>query len=144
VALEFAGDAIAAARILDAPVDETSLSSEQRGAVEIVRAYLKDGRTDLSVIPVDLALVSAFDREVLTELRKVRPGQTVSYGDLARRLGRPPGASRAIGGAMGRNPIPVVLPCHRVVQADGALGHYSGLGGVATKLRFLQLEGSRW
>lgn len=144
VALEFEGDVLARVDILDHPVEETSLSPAQRGAVDVVRAYLKDGRTDLASIPVALEGVSPFDREVLRELRKVRAGQTVTYGDLAKRLGKGPGASRAVGGAMARNPIPIVLPCHRVVQGDGSLGHYSGFGGTATKLKLLQLEGSRW
>ncbi len=144
VALRFRGDALVGADILDRPVAGTPLSAAAQESVDLVARYLEDGKTDLSTIPVALEGASPFDREALLELRRVRAGQTVSYGDLARRLGRPPGASRAIGGAMARNPIPVVIPCHRVVQADGSLGHYSGFGGAATKLKLLQLEGSRW
>lgn len=143
-ALRFRGDALWCVDILDHPVSGTPLSPAQRDIAETVRAYLKDGRTDLASIPVALDAVSLFDREVLAELRKVRAGQTVTYGDLAKRLGKGPGASRAVGGAMARNPVPIVLPCHRVVQGDGSLGHYSGFGGAATKLKLLQLEGSRW
>ncbi|MEA3199669.1 MAG: methylated-DNA-[protein]-cysteine S-methyltransferase [Thermoplasmata archaeon] len=144
VTLQFAGDRLAQVRIVDRPEPATPLAGAPREAADLVAQFLADGKTDLASLDVDLAGVSPFDQEALRELRRVRAGQTVTYGDLAKRLGKGPGASRAVGGAMARNPLPIVIPCHRVVQAGGALGHYSGFGGVATKLRLLQLEGSRW
>jgi methylated-DNA-[protein]-cysteine S-methyltransferase len=88
---------------------------------------------------VDLTLVtSEFERSVLRQLYRTRSGQTLTYGALARAVGRP-GAARAVGGAMARNPLPIVVPCHRVVPAAGGLGSYTG--GVERKRWLLALEG---
>ena len=83
-----------------------------------------------------------FQLKVWEQLRQIPYGQTVSYRELARRAGQP-GASRAVGGANRRNPIPIVVPCHRVISADGTLGGYSGnCGGSAdVKRALLRLEG---
>jgi methylated-DNA-[protein]-cysteine S-methyltransferase len=90
-----------------------------------LREYFRDGRAplDLEVAPESS---SEFDRWVWETLRKVPAGKTVTYGELARRSGFP-GAARAVGGAMGRNPIPIVIPCHRVVGESGSMQGY-GLG----------------
>ena len=91
----------------------------------------------------DLPLAPAgteFQRAVWTALRAIPYGETISYGELARRLGRPR-AARAVGTANGRNPIPIVIPCHRVVGADGSLVGYGG--GLDIKRRLLELEGVR-
>lgn len=80
-----------------------------------------------------------FRRRVLEELARIPYGETVSYGRLAERCGRP-GAARAVGNAVGRNPVPVVLPCHRVVRSDGSPGEYGG--GRERKRRLLRLEGA--
>lgn len=80
-----------------------------------------------------------FRRRVLRELARIPYGETVSYGRLAERCGRP-GAARAVGNAVGRNPVPVVLPCHRVVRSDGSPGDYGG--GRERKRRLLRLEGA--
>jgi O-6-methylguanine DNA methyltransferase len=104
-----------------------------------LRDYLA-GRVDQPHAKVDLTLVtSEFDRLVLKRLYRTRPGQTLSYGDLAREVGRP-GAARAVGGAMRRNPIPILIPCHRVVTSSGAIGHYTG--GVEKKVWLLAREKS--
>ena len=90
--------------------------------------------------PFDLPLAprgSAFDRRVWQALARIGYGETRSYGALARALGTSP---RAVGGACARNPIPILIPCHRVLAASGALGGYSGAGGTATKRRLLDLE----
>lgn len=81
---------------------------------------------------------TAFQRRVWEALTHVPYGQTVSYGQLAEQLGTAP---RALGGACARNPIPVIIPCHRILAADGRMGGYSGLEGVATKRFLLTLEG---
>jgi methylated-DNA-[protein]-cysteine S-methyltransferase len=99
---------------------------------------LSGGVRRLSV-PIDLALVpSEFDRSVLRRLYGLRTGQTVFYAELAAMVGRP-GAARAVGGAMRRNPIPIVVPCHRVLPRTGGLGSYTG--GVDKKAWLLAREG---
>jgi methylated-DNA-[protein]-cysteine S-methyltransferase len=96
------------------------------------------GRRRTFGLGVDLALATPFQREVLTALANgVGYGRTASYGDLARAIGRP-AASRAVGGALNHNPLCVVVPCHRVVAASGALTGYAG--GLAAKRLLLQLE----
>jgi len=83
---------------------------------------------------------TAFQRKVWAALEKIEYGTTKTYGQLAEELGTGP---RALGGACGRNPIPVIIPCHRVLAADGTLGGYSGIDGVETKEFLLRLEGAR-
>ncbi len=79
------------------------------------------------LVPVDLHDRPEWDRRVLAEVRRIPTGRTVSYGEIARRIGRP-GAARAVGGAVGRNPITLLIPCHRVIAGDGTLGGYGGDG----------------
>mgnify|MGYP006298727667 CR=1 FL=1 len=104
-----------------------------------IAAYFKGRRVDFGDLPVCLEGLTAFQREVLLHLRSVTYGQTVSYGDLAR-LMQNPRASRAIGSVMAKNPLPLIIPCHRVIKTDGSLGYFSGPGGVHTKQRMLDLE----
>ncbi|CAL9554255.1 Methylated-DNA--protein-cysteine methyltransferase [Streptomyces sp. enrichment culture] len=107
-------------------------------AVRQVGAYFTGARRDFA-LPLDWSLASGFSREVLRELARGVPyGSVVGYGDLARRVGRPD-ASQAVGVAMGSNPLPVVVPCHRVVGSDGGIGGFGG--GLETKRRLLALEG---
>lgn len=97
-------------------------------------------------VPIDLR-VSDWDRLVLGGAAQLQYGETTSYGELARRIGRP-GAARAVGGAMGRNPVPILIPCHRVVAADGTLGGYGGStyadrqAALAIKRQLLRIEGA--
>lgn len=101
-------------------------------------AYFDGGLREFT-LPLDWSLSSGFNREVLRELAAGVPyGTVVGYGDLARRVGRPAGA-QAVGAAMGSNPLPVVVPCHRVVESDGGLGGFGG--GTEAKRRLLALEG---
>jgi O-6-methylguanine DNA methyltransferase len=106
--------------------------------VRQLRAYFA-GRRRRFDVRVDLRGVTPFQRRVLEATSKVPPGQVVSYGEIARRIGRPRG-SRAVGQALGRNPVPIVIPCHRVVAAGGRLGGYTG--GLAIKKKLLRLEGT--
>ncbi|CAM5274110.1 Methylated-DNA--protein-cysteine methyltransferase OS=Streptomyces tendae OX=1932 GN=GUR47_12675 PE=3 SV=1 [Streptomyces tendae] len=107
-------------------------------AIRQVEAYFAGGRRDFD-LPLDWSLISGFNRQVLRELAAGVPfGQVVGYGDLAGRVGRPD-AAQAVGTAMGANPLPVVVPCHRVVESDGGIGGFGG--GVDTKRRLLALEG---
>lgn len=90
-------------------------------------------------LPLDWSLSTGFNRQVLRELATGVPyGTVVGYGDLAKRVGQP-AAAQAVGAAMGSNPLPVVVPCHRVVESDGGLGGFGG--GLETKRRLLALEG---
>jgi methylated-DNA-[protein]-cysteine S-methyltransferase len=99
--------------------------------------YFTGHRQDFEV-PVDFALSRGFRRSVLEAINRIPYGRVASYGDLARQTGSP-GASRAVGGACGSNPIPIVVPCHRVVRTGGALGGYTG--GLERKRFLLSLEG---
>jgi methylated-DNA-[protein]-cysteine S-methyltransferase len=113
---------------------------ELAGARDALSAYL-EGDTDSLSLPVDLRLARApFRREVLETLhREVGRGATISYGALAMRSGHPR-AARAVGTACARNPVPLVVPCHRVLPSSGGVGQYGG--GVARKLALLELEGA--
>ncbi|MFI5028912.1 MAG: methylated-DNA--[protein]-cysteine S-methyltransferase [Solirubrobacterales bacterium] len=91
---------------------------------------------------LDLSGVPQFHREVYLAASDIPPGKTASYGEVAERLGRP-GAARAVGQALARNPLPVLIPCHRVLAANGAAGGFSAPGGLTTKARLLELEGVR-
>ncbi len=104
---------------------------------EELRSYF-GGKPQSFKIPVDYALVTPFSADVLTALRKVPFGRTTTYGDLAGQVGRPR-AARAVGQAVGANPIPIVIPCHRVFASDGTLGGYSG--GLHRKKKLLEIEG---
>jgi len=90
-------------------------------------------------IRINLEGKSEFAKRVLTKLRDVKYGQTISYGELARRVGRA-GAARAVGMVMSNNPLPLVIACHRVTCADGGLGGFSAAGGVKLKQKMLLLE----
>jgi len=111
-------------------------------AVERIRGLLAGGRDDLADLPLDWSAVPDFDRPVLEICRAIPPGETLTYGDIARRLGDL-SLSRGVGQALGRNPFPIVVPCHRVLGSDGKAGGFSGGSGVETKLRMLTIEGAR-
>ncbi|MGJ5896370.1 methylated-DNA--[protein]-cysteine S-methyltransferase [Streptomyces niveiscabiei] len=107
-------------------------------AVRQVEEYFAGRRREFT-LPLDWSLISGFNRRVLRELAAGVPyGAVVGYGDLARRVGQPE-AAQAVGVAMGSNPLPVVVPCHRVVESDGGIGGFGG--GLETKRRLLALEG---
>ncbi|HYB42789.1 MAG TPA: methylated-DNA--[protein]-cysteine S-methyltransferase [Candidatus Methylomirabilis sp.] len=111
-------------------------------AVASIAALLRGEASDLSPIALDMEGVPDFHRRVYEMARTIPAGATISYGDVAARLGAP-GSARAVGQALGRNPFAIVVPCHRVVAADGKLGGFSANGGVATKLRLLGIEDGR-
>lgn len=90
---------------------------------------------------LDMRDVPEFDRAVYTAARSIAPGQTITYGELAARVGDPD-AARAVGQSLGRNPFPIVVPCHRVLAAGGKTGGFSASGGAATKLKLLAIEGA--
>jgi methylated-DNA-[protein]-cysteine S-methyltransferase len=106
-----------------------------------IGALLEGGDDDLADVAVDLRGVGGFPRQVYEIARTVAPGSTTTYGDVAARLGQP-GAARAVGRALGQNPLPIIVPCHRIVAATGGLGGFSARGGAATKRRMLAIEGA--
>jgi len=108
-------------------------------AIDGIVDLLSGGASDLSGVVLDLGGVPVFERRVYQVLRTIPPGEAVSYGEIAARVGDP-GAARAVGRALGRNPVPILVPCHRVVAADGGLGGFSASGGVTTKARLLRIE----
>ena len=112
---------------------------EIRRAIGQIQRGLAGRRVDLSSIALDLTGNSPFHRQVYEAARGVGWGQTASYGDLARRAGSP-GAARAVGQALSRNPVALVIPCHRILGSDGSLTGYAG--GLDTKRRLLALEGA--
>jgi methylated-DNA-[protein]-cysteine S-methyltransferase len=113
-----------------------------RRAIERIAAMLRGAPDDLRDLPLDLTGVPAFHRRVYALVRDIPPGHTLTYGEVAARLGDPT-AARAVGQALGRNPFAPVIPCHRVLASGGRAGGFSAGGGIDTKLRMLQAEGAR-
>jgi methylated-DNA-[protein]-cysteine S-methyltransferase len=111
-----------------------------RLAIDSIVALLQGAPSDLSEIALDMEGVAPFHRRVYEVARTIPPGKTLAYGEVAARLGAA-GAARAVGQALGHNPFPIVVPCHRVVSAGGKIGGFSAHGGTATKRRMLAIEG---
>jgi O-6-methylguanine DNA methyltransferase len=131
------------------PVDEAgeALATMTRLAAGAVQSFLDGDRRALDGVPIDLRTGSDWDRRVLEGVRQIPFGAVTSYGRLARLIGSP-GAARAVGGAVGRNPIGLLIPCHRVIAGDGGIGGYGGdwWGSreehLAVKRQLLALEGT--
>lgn len=112
-----------------------------RAAAQDIIALLDGEPRDLRDIVLDESALESFPRHVYAATRAIDPGTLATYGEIARAVGDP-GAARAVGAALGANPFPVIVPCHRVLAADGALHGFSAPGGIATKRRMLELEGA--
>ncbi len=125
-----------ARRHSEAPPDD-----EARAAIAAITALIAGETRDLRDIRLDEARLGDFERRLYAAARAIGPGRTTTYGELAAQLGEP-GAARAVGQAMGRNPFPIIVPCHRVLAAGGKTGGFSARGGVATKLKLLEIEGA--
>ncbi|BDU74362.1 methylated-DNA--[protein]-cysteine S-methyltransferase [Mesoterricola silvestris] len=110
-------------------------------AVQALSAHLAGAEASLDGIPLDLEGLPPFRRRVMDVLRSTRPGQTLTYGAVALLAGSP-GAARAVGQAVARNPLPILVPCHRVLASDGP-GGFSLFGSLEAKARLLALEGVR-
>ncbi len=123
-----------------AGIREAPPPPEIEGARDGIVAILQGKACDLSSIVLDMERVPPFHRRVYAIARGIPRGETLTYGDVAIRMGVP-GAARAVGQALGRNPFAIIVPCHRVVAAGGRLGGFSANGGTLTKLRLLSLEG---
>ena len=139
---------------LPAPRDDLTRSQLLRGApgarelppppavqrtIDGIAALLAGAPHDLSTAKLDMAGIAPFDRSVYEVARTIRPGETLTYGEVAARISEPLEA-RAVGTALARNPFAIVVPCHRVVAAGGKLGGFSAPGGAATKARLLSIE----
>ena len=120
----------------DAQFDETFFMILQKQ----ITAYFEGSCVNFSSdIPVELDGLGEFSREVLTTCREIEFGQRITYAGLAKKTGRP-AASRAVGNAMAKNPLPLIIPCHRVLRSDGKLGGFSAAGGISLKKKLLELE----
>jgi methylated-DNA-[protein]-cysteine S-methyltransferase len=105
-----------------------------------IRQHLAGDVQDFRDVSVDLSDAAPFARQVYQAARLIPAGQTTTYGELARAVGRP-NAARAVGQALGMNPIALIIPCHRVLAAGGKVGGFSAHGGLATKAKLLAVEG---
>ncbi|MEO7223281.1 MAG: methylated-DNA--[protein]-cysteine S-methyltransferase, partial [Devosia sp.] len=104
-----------------------------------IKRYAQGEHEDFTDVPLDLDGLPLFNRQAYDELLKIGYGETTTYGAIARTLGDVT-LSRAVGQAMGANPIPLIIPCHRVLASDGKTGGFSSPGGVTAKMRMLALE----
>jgi methylated-DNA-[protein]-cysteine S-methyltransferase len=111
-------------------------------AVAAVQRYFEGDKTDFSGVKLDLSDQDAFFKRIYAATRLVGWGRTTTYGILAKELGAGPEAARDVGQAMAKNPVPLIIPCHRVLAAGGRIGGFSAPGGSATKIRMLELEGA--
>ena len=112
-----------------------------RKAVAAIVALLDGEHADLRGVVLDESGIDPFRRSVYAATREIGPGATASYGDIARAIGKPD-APRAVGHALGENPFPIAVPCHRVLSWTGALHGFSAPGGIVTKRRMLEIEGA--
>ena len=110
-------------------------------AIDAMRAQLRGEATDLTAVVVDLEGADEFALRVYEVARSIPPGATLTYGEVADRVGEPR-MTREVGQALGANPVPIVVPCHRVLAAGGRIGGFSANGGITTKLRLLAIEGA--
>lgn len=120
---------------------ETKPPQHIRKLIDDIVALFEGERRDLSSADLDLEGVGEFERRVYRETLKIMPGETRTYGDIARALGAV-ALSQRVGQALGRNPFPIIVPCHRVVGADGRMTGFSAPGGTDAKRRLLKLEGA--
>jgi methylated-DNA-[protein]-cysteine S-methyltransferase len=128
-------------RIWLAPSGEPMPASSAKHLGPVVaklRAWARGEPVSFDEVALDLDS-TAFERAVWDETRRIPAGETRTYGQIARTIGKP-GAARAVGAALGRNPVPVIVPCHRVVASDGSLCGFSAPGGIELKKRMLRLE----
>ena len=116
-----------------------SVPETVRDVAAAIVALMDGERTDLRWVVLDEAGIDPFRRSVYAAAREISPGATASYGDIARAIGKPD-APRAVGHALGENPFPIVVPCHRVLSSTGALHGFSAPGGIVTKRRMLEIE----
>ena len=122
-------------------VESISPPTEINRLIDRVRDHLAGKLDPLLDVSIDMPGVTDFDRDVYDFSRRIPPGATRTYGEVAKGIGKP-GMQQAVGKALGQNPIPLIVPCHRIVAAGGRSGGFSAPGGIATKSRLLQIEGA--
>lgn len=122
-------------------IEEVAAPPDIQEAIDGIVTLLEGKRVDLSAIDLDLGDSPEFNRQVYAIARTIPPGSTLTYGDIAKQLGGVE-LSRNVGTALGQNPCPIVVPCHRVLAAGGKPGGFSANGGVVTKLKMLAIEGA--
>jgi methylated-DNA-[protein]-cysteine S-methyltransferase len=113
-------------------------------AIAAARRYFEGEVTDFSQLELDLRAQEEFCKRAYAVARRIKWGETTTYGAIAKELGGGPEAARDVGQAMARNPVPLIIPCHRVLAAGGKIGGFSAPGGAASKQRMLELEGFRF
>ena len=118
--------------------------AEVTEAVTAAKQYFEGEKVDFSDVRLDLDGQEDFFKQIYAAARRVGWGHTTTYGALAKELGAGPEAARDVGQAMARNPVPLIIPCHRVLAAGGKVGGFSAPGGSATKIRMLELEGAHF
>jgi methylated-DNA-[protein]-cysteine S-methyltransferase len=123
--------------------DETVVPATLARLIERVQRHLTGELQDFSDLTFDFSMIPEFNAAVLRATLAVKPGETRSYGDIARVTGHSLAASRAVGSALGGNRWPLLIPCHRIVSAGGKMIGFSGPGGIATKLKLLKIEGAQ-
>jgi methylated-DNA-[protein]-cysteine S-methyltransferase len=121
--------------------EEQAPPPAMQAVIERVLVLLSGKPVDLGDVPLDFEAAPEFHQRAYAIARTIPAGQTMTYGEIAKRLGMPH-ESREVGQAMGKNPIAIIMPCHRVLGADGKMGGFSANGGVATKRRILEIEGA--
>jgi len=134
----------AAQRLLSRRVPGTTPGAPTPAVVEAVAAvkrYFEGEKTDFSDVELDLDDQDAFFKQIYAAARQVGWGHTTTYGTLAKQLGTDPETARDVGQAMATNPVPLIIPCHRVLAAGGKVGGFSAPGGATAKMRMLELEG---
>lgn len=137
-----ADDKTALARLARRFPDLAEAAAEPVGQViEEIAAHLSGSAVDYGRVKLDMTGVHAFERAVYAAARSIPVGETRTYGALAALIGDPQ-AAQAVGQALGRNPWPIVIPCHRITAADGRTGGFSAPGGAITKLKLLEIEGA--
>ena len=119
--------------------EEQAPDAAIKAVIDCVLRLLAGEPVDLKDVPLDFGDAPDFHKRIYEVARTIPPGQTMTYGEIAKRLGVPH-ESREVGQAMGKNPIAIIMPCHRVLGADGKMGGFSANGGVATKRRMLEIE----
>lgn len=121
---------------------ETPPPPDMAEVIDRIRALMAGERIDLADSPLDMNGLADFDLKVYQVALSIPPGETLTYGEVARRIGEPQ-AAQAVGQSLGRNPFPPIVPCHRVLAASGRTGGFSAPGGVTTKLKLLSIERAR-
>ncbi|MBG0800725.1 methylated-DNA--[protein]-cysteine S-methyltransferase [Methylocystis sp. H4A] len=136
-------DSALARRMAKADRWSAALPSPIAQAIADLERYFRGEKVDFSTLRLDLRACSPFHKAVYDATRAIGWGAVATYGEIARGVGSP-GAARAVGHALSRNPIAIIIPCHRILAAGGKIGGFSAHGGASAKARLLEIEGARF